>query len=278
VLASLVAGVACPLVGCFLLVRRTAFQGIVLPQFAAAGVALGYALLPLWIRVGGGGGMTLDAALSDPHLVLNFLLVCAALATGSGLAALSFFGARPETESSRVAGAFALAMAATLLFSSLSPIGGELVDALVRGEVLGVDVHDFETLLVGQGLAVAALLLLRRDLLLASYDPDTSAILGRPRARLSLALAAITGLVVAIGALIVGPLLLFGLLVLPPLAAHGLSGSFDRFLGLSAVLGLAGVALAWWLSLAADLPLGVCVCITCSAELALATLVVRARR
>ena len=277
ILASLVAAAACPLVGCFLLVRRTAFQGIVLPQFAAAGVALGYALLPWWVRITTGSEEALLHALEDPHSVLSFLLANAAFATAVGLAALGLLGKGPETESSRVAGAFALAIAATLFFSGLSPIGGELVDALVRGEVLGVDRHDFETLAVGHGLGVLALLVARRDLLLASYDPDTSRILGRPVRRVELLLAALTGLVVAIGALVVGPLLLFALLVIPPLAAHGLARSFDRFLVLSAVLGLTATVLGWLLSLEADLPLGVCVVFACGLELALATVVVRVR-
>ena len=36
ILSSLLAGVVCPLVGTFLLVRRTGFYGVALPQFAAA--------------------------------------------------------------------------------------------------------------------------------------------------------------------------------------------------------------------------------------------------
>ena len=38
----LLAGLVCPLVGCFLMLRRTSFYGIALPQFAAAGVACGF--------------------------------------------------------------------------------------------------------------------------------------------------------------------------------------------------------------------------------------------
>ena len=46
--ACLIAGLVCPLVGTFLLVRRTGFYGIALPQFAATGVAFGFAVLPWW--------------------------------------------------------------------------------------------------------------------------------------------------------------------------------------------------------------------------------------
>lgn len=45
-LAALCAGLVCPWIGSFLLVRRTSFQGIALPQISLAGVALGFCLLP----------------------------------------------------------------------------------------------------------------------------------------------------------------------------------------------------------------------------------------
>ena len=45
-LAALLAGLACPLVGSFLFLRRTGFYGVALPQFAATGVAAGFAAAP----------------------------------------------------------------------------------------------------------------------------------------------------------------------------------------------------------------------------------------
>ena len=48
ILAALLAGAVCPLVGAFLYVRRTSFYGVTLPQFAAAGIVLGFVALPWW--------------------------------------------------------------------------------------------------------------------------------------------------------------------------------------------------------------------------------------
>ena len=42
ILAALTAGMVCPLIGALLLVRRTSFYGITLPQFATAGVVFGF--------------------------------------------------------------------------------------------------------------------------------------------------------------------------------------------------------------------------------------------
>src|SRR5206468_10313093 len=76
-MAALIAAVVCPLVGCSLLVRRTSFYGITLPQFATAGVVFGFVLLPWWIERVGLGGVTIDEALSDSHAAMNFHLAWA---------------------------------------------------------------------------------------------------------------------------------------------------------------------------------------------------------
>ena len=51
ILAALVAGAVCPLIGCLLFVRRTSFYGITLPQFATAGVVFGFVVLPWWVEI-----------------------------------------------------------------------------------------------------------------------------------------------------------------------------------------------------------------------------------
>src|SRR2546423_8198747 len=41
---SLLVGVACPLVGCYLLLRRLIFMGVALPQISSCGIAFAFAL------------------------------------------------------------------------------------------------------------------------------------------------------------------------------------------------------------------------------------------
>ena len=128
ILAALLAGVVCPLVGGFLLVRRTGFYGVALPQFAACGVAFGYALLPWWLANVGLGGMSIEDALDSPHSVRNYCLAWGAAFTFGGLLALLALGRRKEMESGRLAAAFALATAATILFAGAAPTGREFVE------------------------------------------------------------------------------------------------------------------------------------------------------
>lgn len=252
--ATLVAGLVCPLVGAFLLVRRTGFYGVALPQLAAAGVACGFAAMPV-LEAWTGLDLGADEMASGEHSALNIHLFWAALFTFGGLGALSLARER-GTETARVAATFALASAATVLFANASPVGGHYVNELLRGEILAIGLHEFDTLAIVLGVSAALLFVLRRDLTLIGYDGDQARVLGLPVRRFELILHGATGAVVATGVMTVGPVVLFGLLVIPPLAARAIARSMAGFLRWSALLGLASGALGLVLSKEFDWPLG----------------------
>lgn len=256
-LAAGAAGVVCPLVGALLWLRRTSFYGITLPQFSAAGVVLGYVCLPLWIETIGLGGLTVDEALGDPHAIMNYLLLWAALACTLGLGLLVWLGRSGRgSEAGRVAAAFAIANAATYLFGRLSPVGSSHVSELLQGEILGVGLHEFETLAGVLALVLVVFLLLRRKLLLTSFDRDFARVLGLSATRLELVMHGLCTVTVAVGTMILGPTVLFGLIVLPALAARPFARSMERFFLLSALAGIAAVVLGVVFSFELDLPLG----------------------
>jgi len=255
-LAALVAALVAPAVGAFLYVRRTSFHGIVLPQFAAAGVVFSYAILGWWIETIGLGGLTLEEALHDPHATSTFGLAWGAAFTVAGLAALVGSGRRGGPEAARAAAAFAVASALVLVFGRLSPIGRGQVDQLLQGESLGVGVHDFEVLAAALGLAAAGLAWFGRDLVLTSYDRETAVVLGKNATVLEGLFHGIVALVVSAGTLILGPILVFGLLVVPALAARPWARSMRTFVALSIAFGVASALVGEAASLEWDLPLG----------------------
>jgi ABC-type Mn2+/Zn2+ transport system permease subunit len=259
-IAALAAGLACPLVGALLWLRRTSFYGITLPQFSAAGVVLGYVVLPWWIATVGLGGLTLVEALDEPHAVMNYLLAWAGGACLAGLAALVWLGRGGRgSEIGRVAAAFALANAATYVFGRLSPVGQTHVEELLHGEVLGVGPHECETIVGVLGLVLLLLAVFRRDLVLVGFDRDFARVLGRRVIAFEVLLHVLVTLTVAVGTIIVGPTLLFGLLVLPPLAARPFARSMRGFLLFGMLAGVMAVLLGVALSFEADLPLGAAV-------------------
>src|SRR5688572_8502554 len=92
ILAALLAGAVCPLLGAFLHVRRTSFYGIALPQMATAGVVFGFVAMPWWIDHVGIGGLDLATATSDSHAAMNYHLTWAAVFTFGGLGTLVWLG------------------------------------------------------------------------------------------------------------------------------------------------------------------------------------------
>jgi ABC-type Mn2+/Zn2+ transport system permease subunit len=256
-LAALAAGLVCPLLGALLWLRRTGFYGITLPQFSAAGVVLGYACLAWWIDHFGLGELTLDQALGDPHAIMNYLLAWAALACGLGLGVLVWLGrAGHDGEAGRVAAAFAIANAATYLFGRMSPVGSSHVSELLQGEILGVGRHELETVAGVMLLVLGVLLWRRREVVLVSFDPEFARVLGLRRTRIELLLLCLCTATVACGTMILGPTVLFGLIVLPALAARPFARSMDGFFVLSSLAGFLSVLLGVVLSFEADLPLG----------------------
>ena len=267
ILSGLLAGIVCPAVGSFLLVRRTGFFGITLPQFAACGLAFGYAILPWWTENIGLAGMNAEEALESPHAIRNYSIAWAGAFTFAGLSLLAFLGRREETETGRVAASFAIAVSATLLLAVWSPIGKENIETLLRGEILTVDRHEFETIGVAYVLVLMLLTIYFRDLTLVSYDRETAVILGKPVRRFEALLLGLVGLTVSAGVLIVGPVVLFGLLVIPPLAAHGIARSMRQFVILSSVFGVLASAGGMYVSFTFDWPLGPSLCAVAAVEL-----------
>lgn len=255
-LSALAAGLVCPWVGCFLLVRRTSFHGIALPQISLAGVALGFGLLPWFAAHWGWPASDPTQVLTDPHTGMNYSLLWGGLFSLLGLMVLLAMGRKSEGESARVAAAFALGNAAIYLFSRYAPFGRAEIEELLHGEIQFLGLHEFE-MVAGTAAAIAVLLgLFHRDILLVSYDPDTARVLNKSVMGYEALLLGLVALMVSVGTMTLGPTLLFGLLVLPPLAARRWARSMQQFYLWSALGGLLSVLIGIVLSFEMDLPLG----------------------
>ncbi len=256
ILAGLIAGAVCPLVGCFLFVRRTSFYGLALPQFAAAGVACGFVVMPWWIAHVGLGDLSLEEAMGDSHAAMNYHLAWAVLFTFAGLLSLTWLNRRGGSEVNRVAAAFALATAATVLFAHSSVFGEVYVHELLQGVILAIDVHQLEMVAALFGAILLAVVVFHRDFLLISFDRESAVVLKKRVLGVEALLVVLTGLCVSVGTMTVGPMILFGLLVLPPLAARHWARSMQGFYVLSSVLGVVAVLAGVYASLRLDWPTG----------------------
>jgi ABC-type Mn2+/Zn2+ transport system permease subunit len=243
ILGGLGVALLCSLLGIYLVLRRLVLIGVALPQASAAGIAAVF-----WLTGHGHAGA------ADTHL----LALAASLgATFAALALLVLGQRRARSPAEWGVGAlFALSSAATILFVAINPKGDIEMAGLLRGELLAITDTDLR-LVGGVLLAVSALFFLfRRDLLLTSFDPEFSRTLGRDPLRYDLLLYLLIGGGIALGVMMTGPLVVFGFLVLPALAAlrvaPGLVSAFCLSAGVAALSFLGG----FWISYRADLPAG----------------------
>jgi ABC-type Mn2+/Zn2+ transport system permease subunit len=268
-LAALAAvALAAPLIGSFLHARGTAFHGLVLPQLATFGIALGHVAPPLaalvgldgiagWLAAGTGDNAHAGhehGGVGAAHVDLT--LGWATLAVGVGLGLLTWLARRPGSDSARLAGAFAVATGGTALCAQLSPTGALHLGALMGGEALAVSHGDAWRVGLVCLVTVAFVVWRWRDLSMALHDREFALALGVRVVRLDLWLAVATAALVIVGTLALGPLPLFALLVLPPLGARSGARSMAGFLTRSTLTSVMGAATGAALSFGADLPLG----------------------
>ncbi|MFT5733241.1 MAG: ABC-type Mn2+/Zn2+ transport system permease subunit [Planctomycetota bacterium] len=260
------ASIAAPLVGAFLVARGTAFHGIALPQVAAFGVAVGFALLPFlqefpW-AVAGEGGHSHGA--EEPSRA--WLATCAGAFVVAAL--VLFEGWRSKSaqqdQGARVAATFAIASGGTALAAQLSPMGGIHVGALLGGETLSTGPADAAILGAVALFVVAATIGGWRAITLAGLDPEFARAAGRRLRGANLMLHAMTAAVVITGSLTVGALPMFALLVIPAMAVRASAGSMGRYLLLAPLLGVLSAAIGAALAFRYDLSMDASVVAGCA--------------
>src|SRR5262250_2704392 len=241
----MIMGLVCPLVGSYLVLRRTVFLGLTLPQIAAAGVSFAFWLqqtgfLPRWEQSEQGIGMV-------GSLVFTFL----------GMGLIGYLEQRGKgLAEGRLAAAYALAGGLTILFIVFNPAGQIEVLNLLKGEVSALSQVELRLLAAVFGLVFLGMLIFRREFLLTSFDRDLAFLLKGRQVVWDVLLYLLAGVSIAFGVILAGPLLLFGFLVLPALAARPLVNRMSSFLWLSSVLGFAMALFGFYSSVRLDLPLG----------------------
>ena len=249
---SLVVGAVCPLLGVFFILRRMVFLGIAVPQFAAAGVSFGFLVLPalrcLWVEEKGGGPVEGSFC---------FHLFFAMLFTYAALLILVYLGRRGggSTEG-RIAAGYAVAAAATILFLAGSAFGATHIDVLLKGEILAISREGLTAILVFFGLVLFLFVLFRRDFLLVAYDREAAVSLGKKVLAWDVFLYLLVGSAISVGVLTVGPLVIFGLMVIPPLAARMISFNMTSFYVFSSLVGFVTAFAGFVASYMLDWPLG----------------------
>jgi zinc/manganese transport system permease protein len=224
--AGTLVGLACGLVGYFVVLRAQVFAGDALGHVAFTG-ALAAAVVGLDLRVG------LFAA------------------TVAGALLLAGLGDRARADDVVIGTVFAWALGLGVLFLSIyatssSAGNGTAGVRVLFGSIYGLDRRQVVTTATLAVLASLALVAIARPLLFASLDPLVAGARGVAVRGLGVVFLVLLGLVAAQAAQAVGALLLLGLLAAPAGAAHRLTANPYLGLALSALLAVASV----WIGLA----------------------------
>ena len=244
--ASLIVGFICPLVGVYFVLRRIIFLGVALPQISSAGIAFAFLLHTLGLHL-------------FPHRVeeRGMALLGSILFTFLSILILVLLERRSKgmTEG-RIGVAYALGGAASILFVVYNPSGESQILSMFRGEIVAINAAD---LLLIMGIFFSILIVLigfQREFVLVSYDPDMAVTIGKNVLLWDVLLYLIIGLTISLGVMTVGPLVIFGFLVIPPVAARMLTFGMKPFCIVSSLIGGLSAFLGFYLSYRFDLPTG----------------------
>ena len=213
-IASIIVGVVCSVIGCYVVLRSLAFLGDALAHAVLPGVAVAY--------------------LVGANLLAGALV--AGLLVAIGISYVSRSGTIREDTAIGVLFSAALALGVVLI-STLEAYAVDLTHVLF-GNVLGVSNTD---LWVSGGLAAVVLItigLLYKRLLVMSFDPILGKTLGLRTHALRTGLFLLLAATIVVSLRTVGVGLVAALLVTPPAAAYLLTRRLPAMMGLSVVIGL----------------------------------------
>jgi manganese/iron transport system permease protein len=231
-LASLIVGVVCAVVGAFVVWKSLSFIGDALAHASFAGVATAFVA---------GQNIYVGAAV-------------AAIATALSIAFLS--------RSARVSADTAIGVLFAFMFSLgvvvMSRAQNYAVDlfGFLFGNVLGVAPEDLLLILAGGVLVVGIIVLLYKELFFVAFDPLMAEATGLPVALLQYLLLALIGVTVVVSMRAVGIVLVVAMLVTPAATASLLTRRFHRIMLLGALLSVAASAIGLYASFYANVASG----------------------
>lgn len=230
-IASLLVGVACGLIGTLVVLNRIVFLGGGIAHAAYGGIGLAYYFG------------------QDP--LLGAILFSILSALGMGAVHL-----RTKARSDTLIGVmWSIGMAIGIIFVSLTPGFKADLMSYLFGSLLAVSVGDLQIMALVAVLVSAFVLLFYRSLQAISYDETFSAVRNLPVGLLYLLMLVMIGLTVVVAMRVVGLILVIAMLTIPPAVANLLLKDMKGMMLLSVLLGwlfsFIGLALAFAINLQA---------------------------
>ncbi len=247
-LVAVLVGVACAVIGCYVVLRSMAFIGDAMAHSILPGVAIAYLL--------------------KGNLLVGALVAAVAVALGIGV--FSRQGAIREDSAIGILFAAALSLGIVLI-SSIRTYAVDLSHILF-GNVLGVSERDLLLTAALVLVVMAAVFLLYKELLVVSFDPVLAATLRLPAERLRTILLVLLALTVVVSLQSVGIALVSAMLVTPGATAYLLTKRLPRMMALAALFGALSSVIGLYASYYLNVVSGAAIVLTATAFFLLAFL------
>lgn len=239
--ASVLAGVVCAVVGSYVVLKGLAFIGDAVAHAAFPGVVIAFIAGVPYVL---GGGI-------------------AAFLTAIGIGWVTRRGRlRIDTSIGVVfAGTFALGI---FIYSTIKGYVGDLFGFLV-GNVLAISEVELLSLIVLGALVLLVVAVYWKELLYATFDPLGAAASGLPVAALDYLFLGLVAITIVVSLQAVGIILVVAMLVTPAATAQLLTVRFSRLMALATISGAGSAALGLYLSYWLDVASGATIVLVQSA-------------
>ena len=227
-IAGVVIGTVCAVVGVYVVLKGISFIGAGIAHASFGGVALGFAL--------------------GINPVLAAVVFCLFVAWAVGMVAR-----RGEMKEDTAVGVFfAATMALGILVIGM--MRGYQVDlfSYLFGSILAVTRQDLWMSATLGAVVLLTVAVLYKELLFVTFDPEMAAVVGVPASRVHFVLLGLIALTVVLSMKVVGIVLVSALIVTPAAAAYQLTEDFRTMMALSVLTGIFsatdGLLLSYWLN------------------------------
>jgi len=247
-LASIMVGTLCAVVGSYVVLRGMAFFGDALAHAILPGIAIAYLL----------------------EINLFWGALAMALLTAVGIGYLSRRGQVKEDTAIGVVFAASFALGVAIL-STVQSFSVDLTHILF-GNVLGVSNTDLWLTAALGAIALLFVILLYKELLVISFDPILAATLRLPLTALQYLLLVLIALTVVVSLQTVGLALMVAMLVTPAATAYLLTRRLWHMMIVGAIIGAVSSVAGLYLSYYVNVASGAAVVLVCTAFFAVAFL------
>ena len=220
-------GMAAGVGGTFLFLRKRALVSDAISHATLPGIGIAFMAM---VALGGDGRNLIG------------LLVGAACSAGAGLLCVSWLSRRTRLAEDAAIGAvlsvfFGFGIVILTVIQSMTSGRQAGLEGFLLGSTAGMLRADALIIAVSAAVTLGLVMLLRRPLTLASFDPEYAASTGQNIGRTDLAMMALVLAITVVGLKIVGLILIVALLIIPPVTARFWSERTDHVVLISGALG-----------------------------------------